>query len=129
MFEKVSNNWYQMELNVSHLRLMNCLEEKKSQGEDEELKWFEYVNNLWSEEHLQHLRDVSAPQNFYEVYNPATGLYGFQTLNDEKPTDDKDETELVEEKPASSSFQIQPTPQVSTEGPDYHKDFFLHLAC
>ena len=106
-------------LTWSHLRLMNCLEEKKSQGEGEELKWFEYVKDLWSEEHLQRLRDVSAPQNFDEVYNPTTGLYGFQTLNDEEPLDDEDETELVEEKPASSSFQIQPPPQVSNEGPDY----------
>ena len=56
---------------------MNKLEEDKSQGEGEESKWFEYVHDLWSEHKLQHLRDVSAPLNFDEVYNPITGLYGF----------------------------------------------------
>ena len=54
------------------------MEEKTTK--EEESKWFEYVEDLWtSENKFQHLRDVSRPLTLEEVYNPVTGLqYGFE---------------------------------------------------
>ena len=62
-------------------RVINTLEEKTTK-EEEESKWFEYVEDLWtSENKFQHLRDVSRPLTLEEVYNPVTGLqYGFEAV-------------------------------------------------
>ena len=87
---------------------MNKLEEDKSQGEGEESKWFEYVHDLWSEHKLQHLRDVSAPLNFDEVYNPITGLYGFQVADDMQLQDEEDKKEPSVEKHKEVPSQQQP---------------------
>ena len=76
---------------------MNKLEDK-SQGEGEESKWFEHVRDLWSEHKLQHLRDVSAPQPLEDVFDPTTGLYGFQVADHEALVDDESNEEITEEK-------------------------------
>ena len=77
---------------------MNKLEESKSQREGEQSKWFEYVDDLWSEHKLQHLRDVSAPQPLEDIFDPTTGLYGFQVLEEDAPTGNEDIEDLAEEK-------------------------------
>ena len=77
---------------------MNKLEEDKSQGEGEESKWFEFVHDLWSEDKLQHLRDVSAPQPLEDIFDPTTGLYGFQILEEDAPANNEDIEDLAEEK-------------------------------
>ena len=89
-----------------HLRLINKLEEDKSQGEGEESKWFEYVHDLWSEHKLQHLRDVSAPQNFDKSYNPTTDTYGFQIADDMQLQDD-DRKEPTADKHEETTSQQQ----------------------
>lgn len=57
--------------------------EEKTTDEEEESKWFEYVEDLWtSENKFKHLRDVSRPLTLEEVYNPTTGLqYGFEAAD------------------------------------------------
>ena len=99
---------------------MNKLEESKSQGEGEESKWFEYVHDLWSEHKLQHLRDVSAPQPLEDIFDPTTGLYGFQ-VDHEAPVEDKSNeeiTEAIQSVNVSSSQQQLPVqdPVTSNEG-------------
>ena len=90
---------------------MNKLEEDKSQGELEKSKWFEYVHDLWSEHKLQHLRDVSAPQPLEDIFDPTTGLYGFQVADHEAPVDDESNEELIEEKqPVNTSSSQQQLP-------------------
>ena len=95
---------------------MNKLEEDKSQGEGEESKWFEYVHNLWSEHKLQHLREVSAPQPLEDIFDPTTGIYGFQVLEEDVPADNEDIEDLVEEKEEEKPSQEQQGQVMSTGG-------------
>ena len=59
-------------------RQINILNKKEHTAENDSPGWFEYVDDLWSENKLSHLREASEPQ----VYNPATERYGFQ-INEE----------------------------------------------
>ena len=95
---------------------MNKLEEDKSQGEGEESKWFEYVHNLWSEHKLQHLREVSAPQPLEDIFDPTTGLYGFQVLEEDVPADNEDIEDIAEEKEEEKPSQEQQGQVMSTGG-------------
>ena len=103
---------------IYHFRLMNKLEEDKSRGEREESKWFEHVHDLWSEHKLQHLRDVSAPQPIEDVFDPTTGLYGFQVVDHEAPVDDESIEAIREEKQpinvSSSQQQLPVQDQVTS---------------
>ena len=48
-------------------------------------KWVEFVQDLWTEEKLKHLRDVAMPYGYDDhlfQFDPATQLYGFQEGTD-----------------------------------------------
>lgn len=84
--------------------------EEKITKEEEESKWFEYVEDLWmSENKFQHLRDVSRPLTLEEVYNPITGLqYGFEAVQnitsiEEQSIEKKEPIALVEQTASSRS--------------------------
>ena len=94
---------------------MNKLEESRSHGEGEESKWFEYVRDLWSEHKLQHLRDVSAPQPLEDIFDPTTGLYGFQVADHEASVEGESNGDITEEKqPGSSQQQLLVQDQVNS---------------
>ena len=48
-------------------------------------KWVEFIQDLWTEEKLKHLRDVAMPYGYDDhlfQFDPATQLYGFQEGTD-----------------------------------------------
>ena len=51
-------------------------------------KWSDYINNLWHQEHLQYLWEVTVPfieePRIFE-FNPETGLFGYQYSDYEEP--------------------------------------------
>ena len=56
--------------------------------EDVSLKWHLNVEDLWFENKLKHLREVSRPIIYDEVLNPLTELYGFQLEGDDDSSDE-----------------------------------------
>jgi hypothetical protein len=73
-------------------KLINNLEDKKN-AEDEDNKWDPYVHDLWSENKLKHLSDIAEGTTFDIVFNPITGLYGF----DNEVYEEEDSDELAED--------------------------------
>ena len=49
---------------------------------DEMSKWYLNVEDLWFENKLRHLREVSTPLTHDQVLNPITEKYGFQIDNE-----------------------------------------------
>ena len=65
-------------------RVITKLEEQVDvTNEDKISRWYEYVDDLWvSDSKLKHLRVNSTHLSYSEVFNPITGLYGFQLYPD-----------------------------------------------
>ena len=51
----------------------------QKQLEEQEIPWLEFVDNLWAEENLKHLRDAAMPYDYNSRLFDATEEYGFHT--------------------------------------------------
>ena len=93
-------------------------------------RWVEFILDLWNENRLKHLWDVAIPyvnDHLFE-FDPATQLYGFQTLHieaeieAEKPLlfilteDDKEEEEEERDQPLLPA-ETTAEPQEGTQQP------------
>ena len=58
------------------------MEDCAKKVDDETSKWHLNVEDLWSENKLRHLREVSTPLTLDQVLNPITEKYGFQIDNE-----------------------------------------------
>ena len=58
------------------------MEDCAKKVDDETLKWHLNVEDLWFENKLRHLREVSTPLTLDQVLNPVTEKYGFQIDNE-----------------------------------------------
>ena len=55
--------------------------------DSEKDKWSEFVDDLWSHEKLEHMREMTATVDYALVYDPVKGVYGF----DDETKDYEDE--------------------------------------
>ena len=78
---------------------------------DEGVRWQEFVGDIW-DKRLPHFRDSSGDGGMY-VYNPITGTYGFEGLDDERP--------LPEALDDAAAAQM-PGDHDDTQGPGDHED-------
>ena len=58
-------------------RVIICIEEERLDEGSHKNKWSEYVEDLWSQEKLEHLREVATVVDYTQVYDPVKGAYGF----------------------------------------------------
>ena len=89
--------------------------------------WVEFVQDLWKEDRLKHLWDVAMPYvNDHQFeFDPATQMYGFQSLQCEDDIAEKslsfthtEEDEGKErEQPISSQLLSTTKPQETTKQP------------
>lgn len=84
------------------------------------VKWVEFVQDLWTEEKLKHLRDFAMPgydDNVFQ-FDPSTQLYGFQEgIDTEEEAFLFTHTEHPEEDSESPVASAEETPQpASTVG-------------
>ena len=96
--------------------------------DSEKDKWSEFVDDLWSHEKLEHMREMTATVDYALVYDPVKGAYGF----DDETEDYEDEESvpiegaIIEEKESPQLNQLQnvneeaplPPPPASTSNSD-----------
>lgn len=66
-----------MYLFIHACRVIICIEEERLDEGSHKNKWSEYVEDLWSEEKLEHLREMATEIDYTQVYDPVKGAYGF----------------------------------------------------
>ena len=99
---------------------MQSLISARSHEGAESQKWMEFVQDLWTEERLKHLRDFAVPYSYDNhsfQFDPATQMYGFQEGVEEESFlfIDTDPPGSLEENSenltASAEEMLQPTSQ------------------
>lgn len=95
------------------------IEEESDIKEKTDVKWTEYVTDLWSHDKLEHLREVSRPTAgmFDEVFDPVKGLYGFEMVSQEDVhmlDSYNDDSFVPEEEPPS----VEPVPIINPSHPE-----------
>lgn len=85
-------------------------------------KWSDYVDDLWLENNLKHLRDVAVPFEkeapIFE-YDPITGLFGYQVGYEEEDEENQEFVFIHTEQPHEAqvkSLSTAPQPPTSTDG-------------
>ena len=84
--------------------------------DSEKDKWSEFVDDLWSHEKLEHMREMTATVDYALVYDPVKGAYGF----DDEIEDYEDEESvpiggaILEERESPQLNQLQ---NVNEEAP------------
>lgn len=83
-------------------------------------KWSDYVEDLWLEKNLKHLRDVAIPyqkETPIFLFDPITGLYGYQDGNEEE-NEENEEFVFIHTEPQPeaqvTSLSNAPQPLTST---------------
>ncbi|XP_019863986.1 PREDICTED: uncharacterized protein LOC109593260 [Amphimedon queenslandica] len=66
-----------MALRICLRKVIICIEEERLDEGSHKNKWSEYVEDLWSEEKLEHLREMATEIDYTQVYDPVKGAYGF----------------------------------------------------
>ena len=71
------------------LRIIIDIEEEKQDDDSTSNRWSEYVDDLWSQDNLEHLRELAdEPIDYSQVYDPVKDAYGFEL----EFTDDEEES-------------------------------------
>ena len=101
-------------------RVIICIEEERLDKGSHNNKWSEYVEDLWSQEKLEHLREMATVVDYTQIYDPVKGAYGFDEEiiaeenimteeNDSMPTEPQDSPNLS--RPETISEEALPAAQ------------------
>ncbi|XP_019860430.1 PREDICTED: uncharacterized protein LOC109588753 [Amphimedon queenslandica] len=77
LFPKHIKPRHYMALRICLRKVIICIEEERLDEGSHKNKWSEYIEDLWSEEKLEHLREMATEIDYTQVYDPVKGAYGF----------------------------------------------------